>query len=239
MRPTVVCGALLVAGCFAPNLGDGALVCGGGGNCPPGYVCRADQHCWRTTLADGSGDLSAAADLSGAGDLGPGRDLALPPDLGIGPTTCTSAARVCQNASVSAACELFGGSYTEQPDRACPPTSGCSDGYCQPPSGALACTRPADCAPVPDTTCDPFVVVQGGKQTILGACVPPFGSSNGTCSATGFDSTCSSGFCISAGTKTVCLVLCAQASDCPTGETCAARLTTVEGLTTSVSVCGG
>jgi hypothetical protein len=179
------------------------------------------------------GDLSVAGDLSMTGG-----DLAHSPDLSIGPTSCTSGARVCQNAGVGAACELFGGSYTEQPDRACPPTSACSEGYCRAPSGALACSRPADCAPVPDTTCDPFVVSQAGTLTIQGDCVPPFGGSQGTCTAAGFDSTCSSGFCVSTNGQLVCLVLCTQASDCPAGESCAGRLITVEGLTTTVSVCG-
>ena len=64
--------AILVAGCFKPDLGDGVVSCGANMQCPPKYFCHAaDQRCYKTpdttTL-----DMSATteADLAGAtGDL--------------------------------------------------------------------------------------------------------------------------------------------------------------------------
>jgi len=39
---------LMVAGCFPPDLGNGAVACGTGDICPPGYLCRGDKRCWKT-----------------------------------------------------------------------------------------------------------------------------------------------------------------------------------------------
>jgi hypothetical protein len=59
--------ALPVAACFNPSESDGALACGEGGACPPGFVCRAaDQRCYRDPPAT---DLDGApADRDGAPD---------------------------------------------------------------------------------------------------------------------------------------------------------------------------
>src|SRR5262249_14015699 len=42
MRPAL---ALLVAGCFGPDLGGAPFKCGARGECPPGYSCAADSVC--------------------------------------------------------------------------------------------------------------------------------------------------------------------------------------------------
>jgi hypothetical protein len=90
---TVACAAALwaVAGCFSPDLGDGAVMCSLEHTCPPQYHCADDGRCRRGATSTGGGhDLSGAdlsvddiADLAGAtGDLALA-DLAhpLPVDL--------------------------------------------------------------------------------------------------------------------------------------------------------------
>lgn len=64
--------AVLAAGCFKPDLGDGAVSCGSAGQCPPKYFCHSsDQRCYKTpdnVLNDMSGE--PIADLAGVtGDL--------------------------------------------------------------------------------------------------------------------------------------------------------------------------
>lgn len=79
--------ALVLAGSFggclkiAPT--DGVLVCGAAPNiCPSGYVCAADQHCWKTPPIGGS-DMGSSYDLSialnGGDDMSalPGDDLSV------------------------------------------------------------------------------------------------------------------------------------------------------------------
>ena len=46
-------GALL-AGCYRPQIGNGALRCGPQGLCPDGYTCSAQNLC-----ANGKGELGA------------------------------------------------------------------------------------------------------------------------------------------------------------------------------------
>jgi hypothetical protein len=65
--------AVLTAGCFKPDLGDGNVACGNNQLCPPKYFCHtSDQHCWKTP-ENGGDDLSVVgpiADLAGVtGDL--------------------------------------------------------------------------------------------------------------------------------------------------------------------------
>jgi hypothetical protein len=242
-------GLLLLAGCaFEPNLGDGMVACGASHECPPSYVCRADDRCWHSaTLGqdDMSIEVSDFAHVGSAADLATGsprdlasggpRDLAMPPDQA---PVCTSIARICPTSGQSAACVPFNNGYTQQIDRTCPPGSLCSTGYCQPPASPLGCTNTAGCAAIPNNVCDPFVITQGASKTIQGFCAGRFGTSTGNCTAVGFDSTCASGYCIATNANKVCMTLCAQTSDCTNGTTCAQRLVTVEGLTTMVSVCG-
>ena len=59
-----------VAGCFTPDLGDGSVVCGVNGMCPPKYYCHAaDQRCHRTPDVGGVVDMSMSEDGSGGPDL--------------------------------------------------------------------------------------------------------------------------------------------------------------------------
>lgn len=62
--------ALLLAGCFAPELGDGQVVCGAGGECPPGYGCGADRRCWRPPADGGASDAARPQARDAASDLG-------------------------------------------------------------------------------------------------------------------------------------------------------------------------
>ncbi|MGZ3406700.1 MAG: hypothetical protein ACXVAN_09690 [Polyangia bacterium] len=57
--------AILLAGCFTPDLGDGALACGTNGACPPRYYCHADQRCYKTPDASGGGDMADTFDFAG------------------------------------------------------------------------------------------------------------------------------------------------------------------------------
>ncbi len=86
-RLALVVAAL--AGCTAPDYGDGHLQCAPAGECPGGFYCATDQHCWRT----GSGPRGGA-DLAmpTVGDLGsPPDDLPMfGGDLAHSPSTCGS-----------------------------------------------------------------------------------------------------------------------------------------------------
>lgn len=79
----------LAGGCTAPDYGSGHLQCAPTGECPTGFYCASDVHCWRTGTgpSGGNGDLA----MSAAGDLGsqPG-DLASGNDLAPAPSTCGS-----------------------------------------------------------------------------------------------------------------------------------------------------
>jgi hypothetical protein len=90
----VACTAALcaVAGCFSPDLGDGAVVCALDRSCPPQYHCADDGRCRRGAASTGGKDLGAAdlsvddiTDLAGVtGDLARA-DLAhpIPVDLSM------------------------------------------------------------------------------------------------------------------------------------------------------------
>lgn len=60
--------AVLAAGCFTPELGDGAVACGANGACPPRYFCHADNRCYKTPDGNdggGGGDLGDTFDFAG------------------------------------------------------------------------------------------------------------------------------------------------------------------------------
>ncbi len=62
--PTLAC-VLAAAGCFPPDLGDGAIGCGSDGACPPHYYCHQDTNrCYKSPGGSG-GDGGVGADLSG------------------------------------------------------------------------------------------------------------------------------------------------------------------------------
>jgi hypothetical protein len=59
---------VLLAGCFAPDLGDGAIACGvADDGCPPRYFCHADRRCYKTPDSLGS-DVDLGADFDFSGD---------------------------------------------------------------------------------------------------------------------------------------------------------------------------
>ena len=79
----------LLAGCFAPNLGQGQIHCADDGSCPPNYQCAGDRRCYSLgslpALDLSASDLAAPSDLASSP-----RDLPLvvtdmasssPPDL--------------------------------------------------------------------------------------------------------------------------------------------------------------
>jgi hypothetical protein len=73
MRSALAVGALLFVGCFSPDLGDGKIACGSGGSCPSGYVCRADNHCWKDGGSDGgAADMASSAACQRAADCSGG-----------------------------------------------------------------------------------------------------------------------------------------------------------------------
>ena len=91
MRRLTLAVVALAAGCTAPNYGNGHLQCSPSRECPSGFYCAGDDHCWR----NGSGP-SSAADLAmtGVDDLGsPPDDLpSFGPDLFHAASTCGSLA---------------------------------------------------------------------------------------------------------------------------------------------------
>ena len=67
MRLLVVLLPLLAA-CFDPELRDGAVSCGSGNSCPPGFDCNpADKLCYRD-LPGASIDAAVDGDVNGAAD---------------------------------------------------------------------------------------------------------------------------------------------------------------------------
>ena len=57
--------AVLAAGCFTPDLGEGAVACGVNNACPPRYFCHADKRCYKTPDGSGAGDMAETFDFGG------------------------------------------------------------------------------------------------------------------------------------------------------------------------------
>lgn len=186
-------------------------------------------------------DASSSFDASQQTDLSSPNapmDLAASPqpDLAAGQVGgCSSTTpRVCTDSTHSAHCDfnVTMNAWVPTVDRACPPSSSCSSGHCQPPAGAAACTKPSDCSG--GAVCDLFVV--GGA--LEGHCTPPLaGAGGGVFSSCGppygADATCKTGFCaLDANDSTIhqCLFPCTQPSDCG-GNNCdpIASPSTIEG----------
>ena len=191
---------LLVAGCFTPDLGEGQVACGAGGECPPDYVCRADGRCYH---GPADGGTTAAGDLLlGSGG---GGDLA---------SCVVDGTRVCVDATHSAVCT----SGVAVVDRDCPPTSTCGAGRCMPPPGARSCARVADC--MNGEVCDEYAV----GASVMGFCTPVIagavGGSAAPCTAPGWDDGCKTGLCAGDakdGTVHACLYPCKGDGDCGGG----------------------
>src|SRR3954468_379252 len=136
---------VLVAGCFTPDLGEGQVACGAGGQCPPGYLCRTDGRCYH----DGAGDGGA----HGGGDLaGGGGDLATHCDRDCPPTS-TCSAGVCAPPVGAAMCQRAqdcdSGKVCDEYN-----LGGTVRGFCTPPIPGAQGGAAADCAPAGyDTNC--------------------------------------------------------------------------------------
>jgi hypothetical protein len=97
MRAAVVLIAL--AGCYDPAIVNGGLGCTDSNECPIGYHCAWDHHCWKQgteptpqdaaddALTGGGMDLRPVMDLSSRPDLAPGSDLRMPPTAPTGLAT--------------------------------------------------------------------------------------------------------------------------------------------------------
>src|SRR6185369_852442 len=89
MRLLMVLSLASLAGCFSPNYTNGLSQCGPKGECPEGFECAPDHHCYSPGTF-GNFDLSNI-DLTGF-DLGQ-------PDLtaGEGGITCGANQHVCND----------------------------------------------------------------------------------------------------------------------------------------------
>jgi hypothetical protein len=151
--------AVLVAGCFTPDLGDGQVLCGAGGACPPSYVCRADGRCYHD-----AGD-GGATDLAGGGTSG---DLATHCDRPCPPTS-SCAGGICAPPVGAAACmrtsDCAGGAVCNEFNM-----NGMLHGFCTPPIGGGGSAAHCDGAGY-DLTCATGICVADDKSRL--ACLFP------------------------------------------------------------------
>src|SRR5437868_5649921 len=78
--------ALLVSGCFSPDYQNGKSECSPSGECPEGFACADDNHCYLS---------GTQPDLSVDDMTEPGPDL-----TGADLSTCTAMQHVCSGACV-------------------------------------------------------------------------------------------------------------------------------------------
>lgn len=147
--------AVLVASCFTPDLGDGAVACGTDGLCPPDYFCHAaDQRCYKTPDTT---DMSAVpgADLGGAtGDLA-NADLAACTKAACGNRNCGMILDGCgATESCGGSCTspqtCGGGSASTRMPNVCSSGAACSPQGCQNKQCGLisdGCSSVLDCGP--------------------------------------------------------------------------------------------
>ena len=117
--------ALVVAGCFTPDLGEGQVLCGVDDACPPSYVCRADGRCYHDAGDGGATDLAGSvADLGNGGAARCAR--ACPPTSSCAAGVCTppSGATMCQRAQ-----DCHNGQVCDEYN-----VGGMLHGFCTPPS---------------------------------------------------------------------------------------------------------
>lgn len=124
--------ALVAAGCFPPDLGDGAIACGANGACPPKYFCHSDQRCWKTPQTGGGGDM-AMADAA-ASDM-------MSDDLAGGDLACMKAA--CGSRNCGMIPDNCGG--VEPCGGSCPAQQSCGGGM---PGMANVCAAGKTCTPI-------------------------------------------------------------------------------------------
>ena len=160
MRVWLAVAAALVGSCFAPDLGDGQVVCGAGGACPSGYVCRTDDRCWRTG-SDGSSD-------GGGGDLASGCARSCPPGSSCSGGLCQppTGAQMCKRAG-----DCSGGNV-------CAPfvVGGMVKFLCASPLPGANASRCG--APGADTTCKSGYCVVDGNDATLHVCLVPCMNAN-------------------------------------------------------------
>lgn len=83
--------SLVAAGCFTPDLGDGAIACGANRACPPRYFCHADNHCYKTPDSGGDADLGGETfDFAGGDFAACVRAICGAQSCGVIPDNCGS-----------------------------------------------------------------------------------------------------------------------------------------------------
>lgn len=156
---------VLLAGCFTPDLGEGQVACGVGGQCPPGYACRTDGRCYHDAVTDGGG----ARDLAGGGG---GGDLATHCDRDCPPTsTCMNG--VCAPPVGTAMCQRTADCDSSQ---VCDEynVGGTLRGFCTPPISGAQGGAADDCAtPGYSTTCQTGICAVDSKDSGRRACLVP------------------------------------------------------------------
>jgi hypothetical protein len=125
--------ALVAAGCFPPDLGDGAIACGANGACPPKYFCHSDQRCWKTPDTSGGSDMS----IDGGGGA---MDMTMQDLAGADLTMCMKAA--CGNRNCGMIPDGCGG--VESCGMMCPAQQSCGGGN---PGMANVCAPGKMCTP--------------------------------------------------------------------------------------------
>lgn len=160
--------AVLAAGCFTPDLGDGSVACGANGMCPPKYYCHAaDQRCHKTPDTSGVVDMSMSEDGSSGPDL-MSTDLA-GADLSSNCTKALCGARNCGRIpDECGGIETCGGG--------CPANKSCGGGM---PGTANICGGPQACT---KKTCQTGQcgLVSDGCADVLDCGMCPTGESCGS-----------------------------------------------------------
>jgi len=164
---------VVLAGCFTPDLGEGQVVCGTGGECPPGYACRVDGRCYHAFASDGGGGSGGGG---GGGDLATHCDRACPPTSMCSAGVCAPpvGAMMCQrpqDCPNSLVCDEYN-------------VGGMTHGYCTPPiSGAQGGSADACSAPGYDSSCQTGICAQDnkGRRACLVPCKMDDDCSSGKC----------------------------------------------------------
>jgi hypothetical protein len=163
----------------------------------------------------------------------PGRDAGMPdgPPPDAAPL-CTSAnQRVCPSSSQSGHCDSM---LNAVADRTCPGGSTCMGGYCQPPSGAAACTSTNNC----NATLVCAIYSNPTHTGLVGFCSTPRPGGAGLYANCTRDLDCGSDFCaMRSGGLLECAEPCSSTSvTCPgAANNCnaIASPTTIEGIPTA------
>jgi hypothetical protein len=175
-------------------------------------------------MSSGGAGGAGGSGTGGAGGADAAAVDALPdgpaPDAPISAICVTVDQRVCTSTRTSGHCVPGPGGLIGQTDRFCPPLSFCAGGYCQPPSGALLCSRLSDCPS--NKVCDVYTGIFGQFSGYCTDAVPVPGGLYASCDMGG---TCQTGLCaIPSGggpAQAQCLFPCSGAnSDCPDGGNC-------------------